>query len=230
MRTYNQFCAMARALDVVGDRWTLLIVRELLTQGPCRYSDLQRGLPGIASNLLADRLREMEASGIVVRREEPPPIGTTLIRLTERGHDLAGVARELIRWGAPLMLTPQGDAAFRMHWFSMPLRFLARDNAPDAHPATVRFGSLHDGCDALIADGGVEVVGCSTDREPDAVVDGPPEILVALFTGMADIAGAIDGGLVVSGSMAAVRRMVPRPGPTAPPDRSTTPATGRLPS
>src|SRR5690349_3680658 len=103
MRSYGQYCSMARALDVVGDRWALLIVRELLTLGDCRYSDLRRGLPGLASNLLAQRLRELEELGIVRRRELPPPVGATVYTLTERGQELRGVVRELVRWGAPLM-------------------------------------------------------------------------------------------------------------------------------
>jgi DNA-binding HxlR family transcriptional regulator len=93
MRSYNQYCSMARTLDVVGDRWTLLIVRELLTQGPCRFSDLHRGLPGIASNLLAQRLRKMEAAALITRHDEPPPVAATLISLTDRGQDLCGVVR-----------------------------------------------------------------------------------------------------------------------------------------
>ena len=72
MRTYGQYCSVAKALDVVGDRWTLLIVRELLLQGPCRYTDLKSGLPGIATNLLADRLRELER-GLVRARRPPRP-------------------------------------------------------------------------------------------------------------------------------------------------------------
>src|SRR6185295_293446 len=86
MRSYKQYCALAKALDVVGDRWTLLIVRELLIRGRCRYTDLRNGLPGIATNLLADRLREMEQSGLVSREEAPPPIATTLFQLTPRGE------------------------------------------------------------------------------------------------------------------------------------------------
>src|SRR5258708_35294085 len=86
MRTYGQYCSVAKALDVVGDRWTLLIVRELLLQGPCRYTDLKSGLPGIATNLLADRLRELERAGLVRREEAPPPLATTLCPLTGPGN------------------------------------------------------------------------------------------------------------------------------------------------
>ena len=88
MRSYAQYCGLARALDVVGDRWTLLIVRELLIGGACRYTDLQHGLPGIATNLLADRLRQLEEQGIVAREAAPPPVATTLFRLTPRGEEL----------------------------------------------------------------------------------------------------------------------------------------------
>src|SRR3954468_24706379 len=102
MRSYGQYCSVAKALDVVGERWTLLIVRELLAQGACRYTDLRAGLPGIATNLLADRLRELEAAGIVEREDAPPPIATTLFRLTERGAALEPVIYALGRWGAPL--------------------------------------------------------------------------------------------------------------------------------
>jgi DNA-binding HxlR family transcriptional regulator len=72
MRSYKQYCAIAKALDVIGDRWNMLIVRELLLQGACRYTDLHNGLPGIATNLLAERLRDLEREGIVTREERHP--------------------------------------------------------------------------------------------------------------------------------------------------------------
>src|SRR5690349_16807493 len=95
MRSYRQACAIAKALDVVGDRWTLLIVRELLTHGACRYTHLQSGLPGIATNLLAERLDELVESGLVSREAPSPPIATALFRLTERGHQLEPVIEAL---------------------------------------------------------------------------------------------------------------------------------------
>jgi DNA-binding HxlR family transcriptional regulator len=97
-RSYGQYCPIAHTLDVVGDRWTLLIVRELLG-GPQRYTDLQRALPGIAPNLLATRLRDLAASGIVTRRELPPPAARTVVELTETGRRLERVVVELARWG-----------------------------------------------------------------------------------------------------------------------------------
>jgi DNA-binding HxlR family transcriptional regulator len=212
MRSYRQYCSMARALDVVGDRWTLLIVRELLTQGPCRFSDLRRGLPGIASNLLAERLRELEAAALIRRHDEPPPVAATLISLTERGQDLRGIVRELTRWGAPLMAAPPGDDEFRMHWFALPLRHLCRDGAPDRPAGTVRLGDPHDGCDLIAEYGRIDVQPCSTSRRPDATITAPPQVIVALFTGQMSLRAARARGLTVDGSADALERVLPRGG------------------
>src|SRR5258708_39560241 len=100
MRQYGQFCPLAKALDVVGDRWTLLIVRELSAR-PCRYTDLRDGLPGIATNLLADRLRSLEAAGIITAESAPPPVATTLYRLAERGEARLPALHELATLGSP---------------------------------------------------------------------------------------------------------------------------------
>src|SRR5260221_5818433 len=102
MRQYGQFCPLAKALDVVGDRWTLLIVRELSVR-PCRYTDLRDGLPGIATNLLADRLKSLEAAGIITAEAAPPPVATTLYRLAERGEALLPALQELATSAAPLL-------------------------------------------------------------------------------------------------------------------------------
>ena len=101
-RSYKQHCAVARGLDVIGDRWTLLLVRELLL-GPKRYGDLLAASPGIGTNLLADRLREMETEGLIERVTLPPPAGSTVYRLTEGGAELETVVRAIGRWGSRLM-------------------------------------------------------------------------------------------------------------------------------
>ena len=98
-RSYDQFCAMARGLDVLGERWTLLIIRDLLL-GPKRYKDLLEGLPGIGTNLLADRLREMEELGVLERATLPPPAGSTVYQLTEAGQAIEPIMMSLGRWGA----------------------------------------------------------------------------------------------------------------------------------
>ena len=109
MRSYHEYCSVARALDVVGERWTLLIVRELMTRGACRYTDLRAGLPGLATDLLATRLRELQEAGVVDRHEVPPPTPATVYELTERGRALRPVIRELSHWGRPLLLEPAED-------------------------------------------------------------------------------------------------------------------------
>lgn len=101
-RSYNQYCAIARGLDVIGDRWTLLLVRELML-GPKRYGDLLAGSPGMGTNLLADRLREMESAGLVERVVLPPPAGSTVYQLTEAGSALEPVMMALGRWGRRFM-------------------------------------------------------------------------------------------------------------------------------
>src|SRR5213080_3892836 len=117
MRSYGQYCSVAKALDVIGDRWSLLIIRELLLQGPCRYTDLRNGLPGIATNLLAERLRQLEQAGLIHSEQAPPPVATTLYQLTGRGEALESVLRELGRWGAPLLgATGEEPEEFRTHW------------------------------------------------------------------------------------------------------------------
>jgi DNA-binding HxlR family transcriptional regulator len=104
-RRYRQFCPLAKALDVLGERWTLLIIRELLS-GPKRYTDLREGLPGLATDLLAARLRELQEAGVIDRREVPPPTPATVYELTPRGQALRPAIRELARWGRSLLRDP----------------------------------------------------------------------------------------------------------------------------
>jgi DNA-binding HxlR family transcriptional regulator len=126
MRQYAQFCPLAKALDVVGDRWTLLIVRELAVR-PCRYTDLRDGLPGIATNLLADRLKSLEAAGVISAEAAPPPVATTLYRLTQRGEALLPALRELVLWGAPLLADADETDEVRSHWLVPAARAMFAD-------------------------------------------------------------------------------------------------------
>src|ERR1700739_3279625 len=118
MRSYDEYCSLAKSLDVVGDRGTLLMVRELVLRGAGRYTDLRNGLPGIASNLLAERLRELEQAGVIAREDAPPPIATTLFRLTPRGEQLPPVPDALPRGGLPLMTEQKPGDAVRSHWLA----------------------------------------------------------------------------------------------------------------
>ncbi|MFJ6630434.1 winged helix-turn-helix transcriptional regulator [Streptomyces sp. NPDC091376] len=119
-RSYDQYCAVARALDSVGDRWTLLIVRELLA-GPRRYTDLHADLPGVSTDVLASRLKDMERDELAVRRRLPAPVSAYVYELTERGRALHPVVAALAEWGAPELAAPRPTDAVRAHWFALPL-------------------------------------------------------------------------------------------------------------
>jgi DNA-binding HxlR family transcriptional regulator len=105
-RSYADACGIARALDVIGERWALLVVRELLL-GPQRFSDLRRALPAASSNLIADRLRELQDRGVVVRRKLPPPAASQVYELTEWGRELEPILLALGGWGLRVPLPPE---------------------------------------------------------------------------------------------------------------------------
>ncbi|WP_193104306.1 winged helix-turn-helix transcriptional regulator [Brachybacterium sp. FME24] len=213
MKSYGQLCAVARALDVVGDRWTLLIVRELLLSPERRFSQLQRGLPGIAPNLLSARLRTLDEHGILERASADGPASTWPYRLTQRGRALEAVVRELLRWGAPTVPNAPADAHFQMHWLALPARHLLRDRDPDLPEATVRFGDLDDGFDATSRHGVIAVDPPSPDRDPVAVIHGPGQILVGLLQGALPLERAVAAGASVDGDTDALRRLLPAPPP-----------------
>ncbi|MEU2427194.1 winged helix-turn-helix transcriptional regulator [Streptomyces sp. NPDC007851] len=119
-RSYDQYCSAARALDLVGDRWTLLIVRELLG-GPRRYTDLHADLPGVSTDVLASRLKDMERDGLTTRRRLPPPGAAYVYELTSRGRELLPVLQALGKWGEPELGERRPTDAARAHWFALPL-------------------------------------------------------------------------------------------------------------
>lgn len=215
MKSYGQLCTVARALDVVGDRWTLLIVRELLILGSARFTDIQRGLPGIAPNLLAQRLRDLEANGVLAHEELPPPATGAAYRLTERGRALDGVVRELLKWGAGTISTASPDDLFQMHWLSMPARYLLRDNAPNAPPVVIRFGEPRDGFDVTAGGGaGLQIGACRPEAVPDVTVTGPGLVLIGLIAGRIPLAAAPALGVGLDGDAAALERVfAPEPQP-----------------
>jgi DNA-binding HxlR family transcriptional regulator len=207
MRSYDQLCGVARALDVVGDRWTLLIVRELLVTDGARYTDLQHGLPGIATNLLAERLRQLEENGIVIREAAPPPIATTLFRLTARGRELRPVLEALGMWGRPLLQDMPKGAAFRGHWLALPLEALLNDHAPERPPVSIAVNA-GDQPITVSVEGEVRVR-AGVSPEPDATITGTPDLVVGLFTGEFDLKTAVSRGLKFEGDIDALRRVQP---------------------
>lgn len=208
MRSYRQYCSLARALDVVGDRWTLLIVRELLLRGACRYTDLRDGLPGIATNLLADRLRELEQAGLVTREDAPPPVAATLFRLTERGEELEPAVHALARWGIPLMVDDDAHDAFRGHWLTFPVDLFVADRTPDRAPITIELRMGDEPMHLETAGGAVHVRNGSADH-PAAVLTGTPRQVLGVLTGMVDLADARALGLRYEGDEKALRRIKP---------------------
>lgn len=116
-RSYDQYCAVARALDAVGERWSLLIVRELL-HGPRRYTDLHADLPGVSTDILASRLKQLEGEGLVERRRLERPANATVYQLTRRGAELRPVVEALAGWGLDALGEPRPTDAVRTHWFT----------------------------------------------------------------------------------------------------------------
>jgi DNA-binding HxlR family transcriptional regulator len=220
VRSYGQFCSLAKALDVVGDRWTLLIVRELLLQGSCRYTDLRNGLPGIATNLLADRLRELERAKIVAREQAPPPVATTLFRLTERGEELGPALFELGRWGVPLMAEPgAGEEEFRCHWLAVPAELFLTDRTPERPPVQIEVRTGGEPIVIETTDGRARTRPGSAEH-PDAVMAGTPRLVVGVLSGRVDLATAEARGLQYDGDPDALWRVLPDSAVATPaPDR-----------
>ena len=206
MRSYDEYCAAAKALDVVGDRWTLLIVRELALRGPCRYTDVRNGLPGIASNLLSERLRDLEHAGVIVREDAPPPIATTLFRLTPRGEELRPVLDGLVRWGIPLMVEQKPDDAVRSQWLTWAAEMMLADRRPDAPSVTLALQTGDQPITIELRDGAVRAHLGSTDR-PDATLAGPPRPIMGLLLGLLELDDAKAVGVSFEGDPAVLERI-----------------------
>jgi DNA-binding HxlR family transcriptional regulator/putative sterol carrier protein len=211
VRSYAQFCPVAKALDLVGDRWSLLIVRELLVRGSGRYTDLKEGLPGIATNLLADRLADLEAAGVIRRATTARPTPATLFELTDRGRALEPVIIALAEWGGSQLTRPVKTDAVRAHWLALPARMHLKDHAPWSGPVAVE---LRTGGETMVirAEGGHIHVGYDPAERADAVLTGTPQVLVGVLTGGMTLTDAAAWGLQFEGDPGAVRRMQPRAG------------------
>ena len=194
MRSYRQYCSVAKSLDLIGDRWNLLIVRELLLRGACRYVDLLNGLPGIATNLLADRLRDLEQAGVIAREDAPPPIATTLFRLTDRGNELKPVLVELARWGAPLMRERDEDDAFRGYWVAILAELFPTDQRPGGQPVTIELRTGDDPTTIEVSGGEVHAHPGFAPH-PDLLLYGPEQLILGVVSGRLDIDAARARGL-----------------------------------
>ena len=207
MRSYGQYCSVAKALDAIGDRWTLLVIRELLLQGGCRYTDLLTGLPGISTNLLGDRLRQLEASGLVRRELAPPPVATTLYHLSDLGREVEPIIRSLGRFGARYMAEPTGgDEQFRSHWLAFPLLELLEDTGTAGPPALLEIRAGDRPVFVELADGQLQMT-LTASREPDLVLAGNAQLVLGALTGQLKVSEARQLGLETHGSLAPLRRL-----------------------
>lgn len=204
MKSYGQYCALARALDVVGDRWSLLIVRELLV-GPRRYGELLDGLPGVATNLLADRLRQLEGAGVTERADDGR------YQLTRWGEGLQKPLYALARWSAPVVMTrPAGNDAFRSDWLVHPVSAIFDGVDPRRPPMTVEVRIGDKPVTIESAEGRVRVQAGHA-ASPDIVLAGPPDAVVGLLAGHLDAATARGLGVEITGDARRLRRLRPRP-------------------
>jgi len=204
-RSYNQFCATAKTLDVVGERWTLLIIRELVT-GPKRYKDLLESLPGIGTSLLAARLRHLESAALVRRTELPPPAGSTVYELTESGRDLEPAIMAIARWGLKWALgEPTPDEVFRPGWAVLAMQAAYDERAAANIDETYEFRVGDDVFHARVQDGAVQGRHGPA-HEPDLVITATAEAFMQLAAGQATIEQAAkQGRITAAGSRIALR-------------------------
>jgi DNA-binding HxlR family transcriptional regulator/putative sterol carrier protein len=216
LRTYGDGCAIARGLDLVGERWALLIVRELLL-GPKRHTDLRRGLPNASPNVLTHRLGELERARIVRRRKLPPPAGTRVYELTDWGRELEEIVISLGRWAAR---APSGLGDGPIGADSMILALRSRFDLGAAHELRGRY-ELRLGDDRFrieVAGGELDVARGDADQA-DATIDTDPDTLAAVLWGGRPLADALQSGeMRIDGDQAAVTRLLrlfPMPEPAA---------------
>ena len=191
-RSYGQHCTVAKALDIVGERWTLLLVRELLT-GPKRFKDLLEGLPGIGTNLLAARLKALEEHGILRRDTLPPPAGSGVYELTGLGRSLEPVVLGLSRWGSKLMEEePREGDDVRPAWAAMALRSLFEpeaDGPREVYEFRIDGETFH-----LRVEGGAVEAWQGAAEVPDVVVSGGAGVFLSLAAGRRSPGTALESG------------------------------------
>jgi DNA-binding HxlR family transcriptional regulator/putative sterol carrier protein len=216
MRTYGDGCAIARGLDLVGERWALLVVRELIL-GPKRYTDLRGGLPNASPNVLSERLRELERAGIVRRRKLPPPAGSRVYELTDWGRGLEEIVIALGHWAARSP-TPPSDAPIGVDSIVLALR--SRFDAGAAHGLRAGY-ELQLGDDRFrieVGDDQIAVARGGADQA-DATIDTDPDTLAAVLWNGEPLADAQRSGrMTIEGDKTAVERfarLFPLPEPAA---------------
>ena len=205
-RTYEDGCATAHALDLIGERWALLVVRELIL-GPKRFTDLRAGLPGISPNVLTQRLEELETAGVLHRRKLPPPAAAWVYELTEWGMQLENVIMSLGRWGARSPVLLQGHP-LSIDALILSFRTMFNSAAAAGLKATIELRIGEDRFRANIAKGEM-LLTRGTAEEPDAIIETDPNTLAMVVYGGRKFADALrDGDLKIEGDKAIAKRFV----------------------
>jgi DNA-binding HxlR family transcriptional regulator len=205
-RSYGDACRFAHALDVVGERWGLLVVRELLL-GPKRYTDLREGLPRASTNILAERLRELERGGVVRRRRLPPPAGVSVYELTEWGAELEPIVTRLGAWGARSPFPPDAET-IGADSIVLALRSLFDPEAAGEMVATYELRLGEDLFHVDVADWEIELHRGAA-ANPDAAIEADPGTLAAVLTGQLPLDEALESGAVaIEGGRRAVGRFL----------------------
>jgi len=207
-RSYNQYCGLAYALDIVGERWTLLIVRELIA-GPRRFTDLLEGLPGISTNLLSERLKELEQQGMLRRRTLPPPAASSVYELTALGRALEQTLLELGKWGSQFVpASSEGAAVLHASSYALTLKTFFR---PEQAQGLRETYELHIGNEVLqvqINDGAIRVQQGEA-LKADMVLYSDVSSYLALLSGEIQPDEAISSGLIrIEGDPGALHRFV----------------------
>ena len=203
-RTYGQYCALARAFDVLGERWTPLLLRELAI-GPRRYADLLEGLPGVSPSLLTQRLRELEEDGIVRRSYLPPPAARAVYELTDDGVQLATSLVPLARWGARRLGSRREGETFSLSWVLLFLRATADLAAAEGVDDVYEFHVDDEVFHVVVDDGRVGAQVGPAPRRPDLVVRTDLETFAAIGGGALPLDDAAER-LQVEGDAEAVQR------------------------
>jgi DNA-binding HxlR family transcriptional regulator/putative sterol carrier protein len=200
-RSYQQYCPLARALDVVGDRWTMLILRELFF-APKRFTDLEQRLDGIAPNLLSRRLKELEARGLVRRRRLGPPAAATVYESTEEARGLRSAMLELSRWGIQFLGPYDGEERFSVEWLVPMLEEMADREAARGVWDLYQFRIGEDSFWVEVADGDVRVRVGEPPRDPDFCAEVDVETFMEVGFATLDPVDAIaQGRAVASGDL-----------------------------
>lgn len=216
---YDQYCPLTRAAEIVGERWTLLILRELFL-GPKRFSDLKGAVNGISTSVLAERLARLEERGLATRRELPAPAASTVYELAEPGRALKPVLVELTRWGLRFLETPCDGDCVRAEWLVLGLDVFARRGPSQSHGARLRIQGDNELVEVYVRGGDRGTVVSRNPLPFDATLTAPALVMLGFASGALDLAAvrnhegvACDGDLAVLERIPSLFEFRPTPSP-----------------